>query len=267
MGRRAKRKNDNTLGLAVVVLIVLALIGSAFKDQPGLAASIVALGIGLIIGVPFYLGRQASEAVGAKLRDLMAQHRSALARKRSQLLTSDAYGKAESGKWQKEVDYFLRTQLVPLLTQREKKRATKIWAELQSTVDSFAATEFATNRDAFSLPIEKMSPTEFEGHCAQRLRNVGWSAQTTKASGDQGIDVIAEFGRAKVVLQCKLYAQPVGNKAVQEAVAGRTFYGAQFSGVVSNATFTPSAKQLAASTGVILLHYSELDGLATMLGL
>jgi restriction system protein len=59
----------------------------------------------------------------------------------------------------------------------------------------------------------------------------------------------------------------VGNKAVQEAVAGRAHYGAQFSGVVSNATFTPSAKQLAASNAVLLLHFSELDGLADRLGL
>jgi hypothetical protein len=57
------------------------------------------------------------------------------------------------------------------------------------------------------------------------------------------------------------------DKAVQEVAAGRTHYGARFCAVVTNATFTPSAKQLAASTGALLIHFSELDELASRLGL
>ena len=48
-----------------------------------------------------------------------------------------------------------------------------------------------------------------------------------------------------VVLQCKLYARPVGNKAVQEVAAARTFYDAGFAAVVSNADYTEAARRLA----------------------
>ena len=79
--------------------------------------------------------------------------------------------------------------------------------------------------------------------------------------------MIAELAGTKAVFQCKLYSQPVGNKAVQEAAAGRIHYGAQFAAVVSNVAFTPSATQLAASNRILLVHFSELDNLANRLGL
>ena len=63
---------------------------------------------------------------------------------------------------------------------------------------------------------------------------------------------------AEVFLQCKKYSNPVGNKAVQEANAGKGFEGAEVAAVVTNNTYTPSARQLASAIGVYLLHYSEL---------
>ncbi len=71
----------------------------------------------------------------------------------------------------------------------------------------------------------------------------------------------------KAVFQCKKYAQPVGNGAVQEIAAGKQHEQADIAAVVSNATYTPSAKQLAGTTGVYLLHYSELHGFADKLGI
>ena len=89
----------------------------------------------------------------------------------------------------------------------------------------------------------------------------------TQACGDQGIDVIAQHGNVKAVFQCKKYSQPVGNAAVQEIIAGKAFEQAHVAAVVSNATFTPSATQLASTTGVFLLHISELPQFAARLGL
>ena len=87
----------------------------------------------------------------------------------------------------------------------------------------------------------------------------------TKATGDQGADVIAEKDGTHLVLQCKFYSTPVGNKAVQEAFAAQHHYRATVSAVVTNATFTPSAIALAATTGVLLLHYSDLARLNVLI--
>jgi len=109
------------------------------------------------------------------------------------------------------------------------------------------------------------NPFDFETYCAQVLSRAGWKTSTTKRSGDQGVDVLAEKDGKRVILQCKLYSHPVGNKAVQEAFAGARYVGAAGAVVVSNAGFTTSAKRLARSLGVHLAHHSELADLEAKL--
>jgi hypothetical protein len=55
-----------------------------------------------------------------------------------------------------------------------------------------------------------------------------------------------------------LYSNTVGNKAVQEVFAAKTHLSANFAAVVSNRSYTRSAKELAVTTGVLLLDYSQL---------
>jgi restriction system protein len=71
-------------------------------------------------------------------------------------------------------------------------------------------------------------------------------------------DIIAERDGKRIVVQCKFYSKPVGNKAVQEAAA-RLHGRADKAIVVSNAAYTKAARQLAGTTGVILLHHDDLD--------
>src|SRR4051794_5402514 len=59
------------------------------------------------------------------------------------------------------------------------------------------------------------------------------------------------------VIQCKLYQSPVGNKAVQEAHAARSRYAADIAAVVTSRDFTPAARRLSATTGVLLVLHSE----------
>ncbi len=65
----------------------------------------------------------------------------------------------------------------------------------------------------------------------------------------------------RLVVQCKRYAKPVGNGAVQEVVAARSYWHADWAAVVSNAGFTPAARKLAAATDVLLLHHDALTEL------
>lgn len=86
--------------------------------------------------------------------------------------------------------------------------------------------------------IDRLTPTEFEAHCASLLVKGGWSAKITQASGDQGIDIIGERNGLKAVFQVKKSSSTVGNKAVQEVIAGKSFASADLAFVVSNAGFT-----------------------------
>lgn len=62
-----------------------------------------------------------------------------------------------------------------------------------------------------------------------------------------------------IVVQCKFYSQAVGNNAVQQALAGKVYAGAHHAVVVTNATYTASARALAGRAGVYLLHHSDLS--------
>lgn len=112
-----------------------------------------------------------------------------------------------------------------------------------------------------------MTPIGFEHHVASELRRYGWEAEVTKASGDQGIDVIASRGRFKVGIQCKYYKGSVPNKAVQEAYTGKSHYNLHGAAVVTTGTFTKSALEVANSTGVVALNHHLLSELHLRFGL
>lgn len=162
-----------------------------------------------------------------------------------------------------------------VIALKMKAATEKSTARLQSTkrlitsmVCDYLEKEIMSDENSISnIDVDALDPIQFEHHCAELLNGSGWNARVTQASGDQGIDVIAKYGNVKAVFQCKKYSQPVGNGAVQEIIAGKAFEQAHVAAVVSNATYTPSAKQLAGTTGIYLLHYSQLSNFANQLGL
>ncbi len=70
---------------------------------------------------------------------------------------------------------------------------------------------------------------------------------------------MVERGVRQAVIQCKLYQSRVGNKAVQEAFAAMSHYSAGLAAVITSSGFTPSARCLSATTGVVLVLHSEID--------
>jgi restriction system protein len=112
---------------------------------------------------------------------------------------------------------------------------------------------------------DNMSPEEFEHYCAAVLRGAKWRAHVTPASGDQGVDIVAEKRGRRIVVQCKMYSKPVGNRAVQEVVAGVAHAEAERGVVVTTVGYTPAAAALAASNNVLLLHHAELHRIDRLL--
>lgn len=109
--------------------------------------------------------------------------------------------------------------------------------------------------------INEMSGLDYEEFCEKVLRQSGWAVKRTSTTGDQGVDLIATIDDFRVCIQCKRYSKPVGNKAVQEVVAGMIHWNGTHSVVVSNAGFTDAAKKLADSASVILIGEAELPNL------
>lgn len=104
-----------------------------------------------------------------------------------------------------------------------------------------------------TINIDSMKGHQFEQFCAQLLVKNGFSnVYVTKGSGDQGIDIIAYKDGVKFGIQCKCYSTDIGNKAVQEAYAGKTYYNCHVGAVLTNRYFTHSAIDLSNSNGILL---------------
>ncbi|WP_420794398.1 restriction endonuclease [Sphingosinicella microcystinivorans] len=94
------------------------------------------------------------------------------------------------------------------------------------------------------------------------LHHCGWSVQMTPATRDGGADFVAEKGRHRLVAQCKRYAQPVGNKAVQEVHSAVRLYHGTIACVIAPMGFTSQARREAHGLSVTLLHHSALKAFA-----
>jgi restriction system protein len=193
------------------------------------------------------------------IRKLVRTHLKTLVLKRARGFTRDDYGRLVDSGWSKEIAYFYDNVIpetlhtghglsdVTDLIEREIRKLPESTVE-QWTMASAMANAIATGE-------------EFEHFVSGQLEGSGWSVRHTGKSGDQGADLVAEKPGVSVAVQCKLYTQPVGNKAVQEALAAQRYYATDHAAVISNAAFTRSAVQLARSADVLLLHASDLDAL------
>lgn len=114
-----------------------------------------------------------------------------------------------------------------------------------------------------SLRRRNLTGEEWEGYLEQIFLRHGYRVERTKVTGDQGVDLIVTHGAIRLAIQAKGYAGSVGNKAVQEAVAGRIYYECTHTAVITNSTFTKAARELAAKTDCILVDGSGIEYLLT----
>ncbi len=107
--------------------------------------------------------------------------------------------------------------------------------------------------------IDHMDGHQFEYYCADLLKRNGYSnVVVTPGSGDQGVDILAERDGTTYAFQCKCYSGKVGNKAVQEAFSGRTYYDRNVAVVLTNNYFTEQARDAARKMNVLLWDRNTL---------
>lgn len=186
-------------------------------------------------------------------------HAAVFARKRSQLLVTDDYGLEKPEAWHRELIYITTKVMPKLLNIRQP--GVRRTAHYAQWIEDVAVEHQRTHAASLTTVA---TGVDYEHFCANLLRKAGWQARVTQASGDQGVDVVAENGGRRAVLQCKFYGpgRTVGNGAVQEVFAAKSHEQADIAAVVTNVPFTRSAQQLASTTGVLLLHHDELPNFA-----
>ena len=100
---------------------------------------------------------------------------------------------------------------------------------------------------------------DYEEYCCRYLKSKGYKhiKQTPRAK-DHGIDIIAQKRRKKYAFQCKYYGKKVGNRAVQEAYTGCSYYDCDIPVVITNSTFTKNAIEEAQTLGVKLIDSVDI---------
>jgi restriction system protein len=201
-----------------------------------------------------------------RIEGVVTKHLDVLARKRLQLLAKNEYGKYVKTGWQKELAQFVGQVLIPEMPWhhplRRKPPSQKELVKAAKIVERLAAEASGKLRQQFSADFLPADGASYERYCHQLLIKHGWTASLTKATGDQGVDILGSYEGRLVVFQCKNYAKPIGNKAVQEVSAGRLHHRASAAVIVCTADYTSGARQLAATNNVILIHHSELGELS-----
>ncbi len=251
------------VGLAGALFFIW-LVVQIFQSLNGAVFFIILAAAGGIFVVTRVMRQQRRKSFFEKVNSTIEQHLDQLVRRKAQLVRADPYGKEETERWAKEIDYFITHHIYPLLTDGEQALLNRERASIALMISDRTKTSMREN-PVFRAFSDDLSPAEFELFCAEQLKLSGWNARVTLRSRDQGVDVIGEKAGVRIALQCKLYSKPVGNQAVQEIVAGKAHERAHWGAVVTNNRYTSSAQQLASTNGILLLHYSDLANLDALI--
>jgi len=201
------------------------------------------------------------QSIAQKIAASTEEHLDVLVKNRLCMVSKDAYGVVHEEKWHVECDYFLDKVVTRSFDEEELNRYALYDSETRVDMTTIIDDIVSVKQEAVEHEMEynhDMDPNHYEQFCAVLARKCGWDAITTSGSGDQGADIVARKAGHTLVIQCKKYSKPVGNKAVQEVIAAREYMQADSAAVVSNSTYTKSAKALAHASQVHLLHHVDL---------
>jgi hypothetical protein len=103
---------------------------------------------------------------------------------------------------------------------------------------------------------------QFEKALANLYRNLGYSVQETKGSGDEGIDLILRKNNKETIVQCKGHEKPIGVGAIRDLCGAMTHAGAERAVLACPAGFTDGVRKFADGKPIDLLAAKELVEMA-----
>jgi hypothetical protein len=109
-----------------------------------------------------------------------------------------------------------------------------------------------------------LSGHRFEEEFGMILRNNGYSISVTKGSADGGVDIVAQKGRVKKIIQCKAHKNPIGPGPIRElfGVLSSGDFKAKSAIVVCLGGFTRGAREFADNTDIELWDIDDVLKLA-----
>jgi restriction system protein len=106
-----------------------------------------------------------------------------------------------------------------------------------------------------------MNGLEFEYYIAELLRKNGFHKVSLTEKYDLGIDIIAEKDGIHWGIQVKRCSGLVRANAVRQAVTGLNIYGCDQAMVITNSTYSATARRLANANNCVLVDRTGLNQL------
>ncbi|MEO1337307.1 MAG: restriction endonuclease, partial [Myxococcota bacterium] len=133
----------------------------------------------------------------------------------------------------------------------------------------FACSGPAASAEPYTLDeLDQLTGHEFEAWVADTLEDFGLKISMTPASGDFGVDVIAEYEGRRIGIQAKKrVGKNIGNAAVQQVNAGADYYRCRYAAVVTQSYFTKAARAQAngLTRPCVLIGRAELDRMGAVM--
>lgn len=110
--------------------------------------------------------------------------------------------------------------------------------------------------------MDEMEGHDFEYFCAELLEKQGFiEVEVTRASGDFGVDILAEKDGVTYAVQCKRHTAPVGVEAVLCTYGGLAYYERMVGVIMTNQYFTAPAVEAAKKLRILLWDRGYLDAM------
>ena len=211
----------------------------------------------------------ADEFITINIKKYIIKYYNILSMKWRQTHFKDDYGRIIIKDWDQHLKYFLINivssenrklgfVIMNILNEKafgyNEKYKQRFLREIDKLYNEVAKEMEKQNN---GMPVIKTG-VDYENYVESLLLSGGFEVARTPITGDQGVDLVAEKKGIRVAIQCKYYSKPVGNKAVQEVIAGRDFYNCRIACVVSNNSFTPAARKIANVSSVLLLNDNQI---------
>jgi len=103
---------------------------------------------------------------------------------------------------------------------------------------------YSINDRDINTNFKRFNPEDFEYLVAKLFQAKGYKAEVTQYQGDFGVDVIAESGSTKAVIQVKHWRNNVGSPDVQKTLGSMFKYQANQAIVITSSDFTNQAYEI-----------------------
>ncbi len=115
--------------------------------------------------------------------------------------------------------------------------------------------------------IQKIDPIQFEKLVSSLFKKIGYDVLLTKASGDEGIDIILSKSGKKSIVQCKRYSGTVGQPVARDLYGSMIHNRAEEAYLITTGVFSLPAQTWATGKPIHLVDGKMLvEWIETILG-